>query len=133
MLWHLLCHCGGTAGSIVCSLRTLEPVGRSRDGDPGVDVARIARVRSGCRYRFGGVPLVSILETNSTEWLWLVVLLRLIAEDEYRRALLAPEALEFVGDRGGHVDEGAEDEIVVAVAIQVAGFEGDPPAGHRLA
>lgn len=133
MLWHLLCHRGGTAGSVVCSLRTLEPVGRSRDGDPGVDVPRLARVRSGCRYRFGGVPLVSILETNSTESLWLVVLLRLIAEDEYRRAFLAPEALEFVGDRGGHVDEGAEDEIVVAVAIQVAGFEGDPPAGHRLA
>ena len=73
------------------------------------------------------------LETNSTESLWLMVSLRLIAKDEYRWAFLAPEGLELVGDRGGHVDEGAEDEIVVAVAVQVAGFKGDPPAGHTWA
>ena len=59
--------------------------------------------------------------------------LRLVAEDEYRWAFLAPETFEFLGYCGGHVDEGAEDEIVVAVAVQVAGFKGDPPAGHTWA
>lgn len=47
----------------------------------------------------------------------------LVAQDEHRGAFLAPEALELVGHRGGHLDEGAQHQIVVAVAIQVAGIQ----------
>ncbi len=47
----------------------------------------------------------------------------LISENEHRGAFLAPETLELVGHRSGHLDEGAQHQIVVAVAIQVAGIQ----------
>ena len=101
----------------------------SRDGNQDVDVPMLAPARSRCRFVEVQVdPNGQFKKGRSRR-----NLLCLVAEDEYRRAFLAPEALEFVRDRGGHVDEGTEDEIVVAITIQVAGVEGDPAAGDPLA
>lgn len=57
----------------------------------------------------------------------------MIEEVEDGGALFFPEVLEEIGDDGGHADEGGEDDIDIAVAIDVIGIHGEPAAGDAFA